>query len=97
MPNAFDKYTVPKDEEKAEVLNAFAPAFNSKTYCSLSAQTFELDNMKGTQNEDPIIHEVSGLLHHWDTHMSMDPPKGTEKAGRKWSPSHLPSFTSNPS
>ncbi|KAK4827442.1 hypothetical protein QYF61_017999 [Mycteria americana] len=61
---------VTKDEEKAEVLNAFfAPVFNSKTSCSPP----ELEDRDGEQNEAPIIQGemVSDLLHHLDTYKSM--------------------------
>ena len=56
-----------KDEEKAEVLNAFfVSVFNSKTICSPGTQPPELEDRDGEQNEAPIIQGemVSDLLHH---------------------------------
>ncbi|KAK4831196.1 hypothetical protein QYF61_015928 [Mycteria americana] len=68
--------TVTKDEEKAEVLNAFfASVFNSRASCSLGTQPLELQDRDGDQNGPPIIQGemVSDLLHHLDTHKSMGP------------------------
>ncbi|PKU46309.1 rna-directed dna polymerase from mobile element jockey-like [Limosa lapponica baueri] len=68
--------TVTKDEEKAEVLNAFfASVFNSKTSCSLGNQLPELEGRK--QNEAPIIQgeTVSDLLHHLNMHRSVGPDR----------------------
>ncbi|KAK4822331.1 hypothetical protein QYF61_013030 [Mycteria americana] len=67
---------VTKDEEKAEVLNAFfASVFHSKTSCSPGTQPPELADRDGEQNEAPRIQGemVSDLLHHLDTHRSMGP------------------------
>ncbi|KAK4821235.1 hypothetical protein QYF61_016534 [Mycteria americana] len=66
---------VTKDEEKAEVLHAFfASVFNSQTSCSPGTQPPELEDKDGDQNEAPIIQGemVSDLLHHLDTHKSME-------------------------
>ncbi|KAK4823212.1 LOW QUALITY PROTEIN: hypothetical protein QYF61_027359 [Mycteria americana] len=65
-----------KDEEKAEVLNAFfASVFNSQTTYPQGIQLPELEDRDGEQNKLPIIQEeaVNDLLHHLDTHKSMGP------------------------
>ncbi|KAK4819089.1 hypothetical protein QYF61_025348 [Mycteria americana] len=68
--------TVTKDEEKAEVLNAFfTSVFNSRANCSLGTQPLELEDRDGDQNGAPVIQGemVSDLLHHLDTHKSTGP------------------------
>ncbi|KAK4825649.1 hypothetical protein QYF61_001434 [Mycteria americana] len=68
--------TMTKDEEKAEVLNAFfVSVFNSRADCSMGIQPVELEDRDGDQTGAPIIQGemVSDLLHHLDTHKSMGP------------------------
>ena len=65
-----------KDEEKAEVPNAFfASVFSSQTSYSQGSQPPVLEDREGERNRPPIIHEeeVNDLLCHLDTDKSMGP------------------------
>ena len=65
-----------KDEEKAEVINAFfASAFNSQTGHPWGCQAPVLGDGDSMQNEVPVVEEVAvtDLLLHLDVHKSMGP------------------------
>lgn len=68
-----ERNTVRKDEENAEMLNAFfASIFNKKTGDTQGNRPPELLDKGGEENELPINQDgvVSKLLHHWNIHGS---------------------------
>ena len=90
-----------KDEEKAEVLNAFfASVFNSQTSYSQDSQPPVLEGRVEVGNRPPIIQEeaVNDLLCHLDTYTSVG-PNGIHlrelREQRSWS-RHSPSSISSP-
>ena len=67
---------VTKDQDKAEVLNAFfASVFNSRTCYSPGTQLPALVDRNGEQNRPCIIHDemVLDLIRKLDTHKSKEP------------------------
>jgi len=68
--------SLPKNEEKAEVRNAFfASVFNSETGYSQGTQPPVLEDRHTEQNKSPITQEkaVNDLLRHLDTYKSTGP------------------------
>ena len=65
-----------KDQDKAEVLNAFfCLRTTSKTSCSLGTQPLALEDRDGEQNRPCIIHHemILDLLQKLDAHKFMGP------------------------
>jgi len=65
-----------KDQEKAEVLNAFfASVLNIQTGYSQGSQPTVLEDREGEGNKPPIVQEeaVNDLLCHLDAYKSMGP------------------------